>query len=93
MVPLVAALVDDDPGSVRLDDDDGVDAGVDCTGMRRGVVADIEETTTRLGLALSWRPNKNWTVVGSYDYDDVSSDDANRSQNRDRLGVSARFSF
>jgi hypothetical protein len=54
---------------------------------------DIEETTTRLGLALSWRPNKNWTLTGTYDYDDVSSDDANRSQNRDRLGIAARLTF
>ncbi|HEY8993300.1 MAG TPA: hypothetical protein VIM71_01330 [Lacunisphaera sp.] len=54
---------------------------------------DIDETTTRLGLALSWRPSKNWTVTGTYDYDDVNSDDVNRGQIRDRLGVSARFTF
>lgn len=60
---------------------------------RPGVNVDVEEKTTRLGLALSWRPNKNWTVIGSYDYDDVNSDDVNRGQNRDRLGVSARFTF
>ncbi|MDQ5978111.1 MAG: hypothetical protein QG602_1083 [Verrucomicrobiota bacterium] len=56
-------------------------------------IPDVEEKTTRLGLALSWHPTKNWTVIGSYDYDDVNSDDANRGQNRDRLGVSARFTF
>jgi predicted porin len=56
-------------------------------------VPDIDETTTRLGVALSWRPNKNWTVTGTYDYDDISSDDASRGQNRDRLGVAARFTF
>ncbi|RXK55796.1 hypothetical protein ESB00_07895 [Oleiharenicola lentus] len=60
---------------------------------RPGVNVDVEEKTTRLGLALSWRPTKNWTVIGSYDYDDVNSDDVNRGQNRDRLGVSARFTF
>lgn len=60
---------------------------------RPGVIADVEEKITRLGLALSWRPNKNWTVIGSYDYDDVSSDLADREQSRDRLGVSARFTF
>ncbi len=56
-------------------------------------IPDVEEKTTRLGLALSWRPTKNWTVIGSYDYDDVNSDDVNRGQNRNRLGVSARFTF
>ena len=54
---------------------------------------DVSEKTTRLGLALSWRPDKNWTVTGTYDYDDVNSDEANRGQNRNRLGVSARFTF
>lgn len=60
---------------------------------RSGIQADIDEKTTRFGLALSWRPDKNWTVTGTYDYDDVNSDDPNRGQNRDRLGVSARFTF
>lgn len=60
---------------------------------RGGVQVDINETTTRLGLALSWRPDKNWTVSGTYDYDDVNSDDPNRGQNRERVGVSARFTF
>jgi long-subunit fatty acid transport protein len=60
---------------------------------RSGVHADVDEKTTRLGLALSWRPNKNWTVSGTYDHDEVNSDDANREQTRDRLGVSARFTF
>lgn len=60
---------------------------------RPGVITDKEEKTTRLGLALSWQPGKNWTVIGSYDYDDVNSDLADREQNRDRLGVSARFTF
>lgn len=60
---------------------------------RPGVQVDVEEKITRLGLALSWRPTKNWTVIGSYDYDDVSSDLADREQNRNRLGVSARLTF
>lgn len=59
----------------------------------RGAQKDVSEKTTRLGLALSWRPDKNWTVTGTYDYDDVNSDEANRGQNRNRLGVSARFTF
>ncbi|AOS45192.1 hypothetical protein Verru16b_02270 [Lacunisphaera limnophila] len=60
---------------------------------RRGVQVDLDEDTTRLGLALAWRPTKNWALIGSYDYDDVSSEDPNRGQNRDRLGVNARYTF
>lgn len=60
---------------------------------RAGVQTDIDEDTTRLGLALAWRPNKNWALIGTYDYDDISSDDANRGQNRSRLGVNARYTF
>ncbi len=60
---------------------------------RGGVQADIDETTTRLGLGLSWQPNKNWTISGTYDLDNIDSDDATREQNRDRLGISANFTF
>jgi len=59
----------------------------------RGVQPDLEEKTTRVGLSLSWLPNKNWTVAGTYDHDNVNSDDPNRGQTRDRFGVSARFTF
>ncbi len=59
----------------------------------RGTQADVDEKTTRFGLGLSWLPTKNWTVTGTYDLDDVSSDLANREQSRDRLGVSARYTF
>jgi hypothetical protein len=60
---------------------------------RRGVEVDHDEDTTRLGLALAWRPTKNWALIGTYDYDDVSSDDPSRGQNRNRLGVNARYTF
>ena len=60
---------------------------------RGGVHADIDEKTTRFGLGLSWQPTKNWTVTGTYDLDDVNSGDPNRDQNRDRFGVTARFTF
>jgi long-subunit fatty acid transport protein len=59
----------------------------------RGLQADIDETTTRLGLGLIWQPNKNWTVSSTYDLDNIDSDDANRGQNRSRFGVSASFTF
>lgn len=56
-------------------------------------VADVDETTTRLGLALSWLPTKNWTLSATFDADKVASDDPVRDQDRTRYGVSARFSF
>lgn len=60
---------------------------------RGGVHVDINETTTRFGLGLSWLPTKNWTIAATYDLDNISSDDPNRTQNRTRLGVSARYTF
>lgn len=59
----------------------------------RGTQADIDETSTRFGLGLTWQPNKNWTVSSTYDLDNVDSDDASRGQNRNRFGVSANFTF
>lgn len=60
---------------------------------RRGVIADIDETTTRFGLGLSWLPTKNWLIGATLDVDRVSSDDASRDQDRTRYGVNARLSF
>ncbi len=59
----------------------------------RGAQADIDETTTRVGLGLIWQPNKNWTVSTTYDLDNIDSDDADRGQNRNRFGMSANFTF
>ncbi|MEO5960166.1 MAG: hypothetical protein ABIZ49_06585, partial [Opitutaceae bacterium] len=59
---------------------------------RRGQ-ASIDETTTRLGAALSYLPTKNWTISATYDHDRVSSDDPIREMRRDRVGVSASYSF
>ena len=59
----------------------------------RSPQVDIDEKTLRFGLGLSWQPTKNWTVAGTYDLDDVSSDDPSREQNRSRYGVNARYTF
>jgi predicted porin len=60
---------------------------------RGGVHVDINETTTRFGVGLSWQPTKNWSAAATYDLDDVNSDDPSRGQNRNRFGVSARYTF
>jgi opacity protein-like surface antigen len=54
---------------------------------------DINETATRLGLGLSWLPNKNWIVSATYDVDHITSGDSNREQDRNRIGVTARLTF
>ncbi|MDB6166762.1 MAG: hypothetical protein JWQ83_1902 [Lacunisphaera sp.] len=59
----------------------------------RGAQVDLDEKTVRFGLGLSWQPTKNWTVSGTYDLDDVNSDDASRGQHRSRYGVNARYTF
>jgi hypothetical protein len=59
----------------------------------RGAQPDIDETTTRFGAGLSWLPTKNWAITGTYDHDEVNSDDPARGQKRDRLGIAARFTF
>lgn len=59
----------------------------------RGTQKNISEDTTRLGLAVSWAPTKNWIVSGTYDVDHVKSDDLFRNQDRTRYGVTARFSY
>lgn len=53
----------------------------------------IDEDTTRGGLALSYLPRKNWTVTASYDLDNVNSGDRSRDMLRHRMGVSASYSF
>jgi opacity protein-like surface antigen len=59
---------------------------------RRGV-ADVDEQTFRFGAALSYQPTKNWTLSANYDYDNVDSDDPARLLKRQRVGVSASYSF
>lgn len=59
----------------------------------RGTQSDIDEDVTRLGLGLTWQPNKNWSVSGTYDLDSVESGLNSRDQERNRLGVSASFTF
>lgn len=60
---------------------------------RRGIAPDADETTTRMGLGLSWLPTKNWLVAATLDVDRVSSDIASREQDRTRFGVNARFTY
>jgi hypothetical protein len=51
--------------------------------------SNIEEDTTHAGMALTYLPTKDWSIVGSYDYDCVSSGISSRGMNRSRVGVSA----
>ncbi len=59
---------------------------------RRGQ-ADITEDSWRLGAAFSYLPTRNWTVSAHVDYDRVRSDDPFRKLRRERVGLSAAFTF
>lgn len=59
---------------------------------RRGL-PNLDEDTVRAGLALSYLPNKHWTISASYDYDRTSSDDAARNLRRQRTSLNASYSF
>jgi predicted porin len=56
-------------------------------------VPNVNETTTRVGAALTYVVRKNFTLSATYDYDDVSSDKAYRDQLRSRVGINASISF
>jgi hypothetical protein len=59
---------------------------------RRGF-EDADETTTRVGVAITWLPTPRWSYSASFDYDKIESDDADRGQQRNRVGVSAGYTF
>jgi hypothetical protein len=59
---------------------------------RRGF-SNEDETTTHLGVAVSYLPTKNWLISASYDYDNDTSDDMSREYTRNRYGVNATYSF
>ncbi len=54
---------------------------------------DADETTTRVGFALTWLPTPGWSFSASYDYDRIESDAPGRGQKRERVGVSAGYAF
>lgn len=59
---------------------------------RRGE-ADVSEKTVRAGAALSYLPTKNWRTSATYDFDHVRSDDPSRKLKRQRVALSATFTF
>lgn len=59
---------------------------------RRGF-RDDDETTTRIGCAVTWLPDPHWSVSLTFDYDNVDSDAGGRDQNRKRGGVTGQYSF
>jgi hypothetical protein len=62
-------------------------------GRRSLGVPNLNETTNRLGGALTYLPTKNWTIAATYDYDHVNSDDPSRRVERHRVGLSASYTF
>lgn len=60
---------------------------------RREISPDRNETNTRLGTALVYRPGGNWSVAGTLDVDRIHSQQVGRSLARERLGVSVKYAF
>ena len=61
--------------------------------LGRTGLPNVSETTTRLGLALTYVARKNFTVSATYDYDQVDSGAADRRQIRTRFGLNGRLYF
>jgi hypothetical protein len=61
--------------------------------LGRAGQANVNETTTRLGFALTYVASKNFTVSATWDYDNVDSDLPERQQNRTRFGLNGRLYF
>ena len=59
----------------------------------RGSQANVNETATRLGLALTYVARKNLSFSATYDYDKVNSDAPDRRQDRTRFGLNGRLYF
>ncbi len=79
LTPLITASGSVDYEPSRLDGREGLPS--------------YDETTTHLGLALSYLPTKNWLVSATYDYDYVTSGDISRDYTRNRYGLNATYSF
>lgn len=62
-------------------------------GRRELGIANLDETTNRVGGALSYLPTKNWMISATYDYDRVRSDDPTRSVERHRIGLNGSYTF
>jgi hypothetical protein len=60
---------------------------------RQNVHADMNETNTRLGLALIYRPGRVWSVSATFDYDRINSGDPSRQLKRARSGLNAKYVF
>lgn len=54
---------------------------------------DADERTVRTGLGISYLPTPHWAIIANYDYDFVDSDVPSRNQVRNRIGLSARYTF
>jgi hypothetical protein len=59
---------------------------------RRGMT-DVDEDTSRFGVAVSYLPTRNWRLSTSFDYDRVNSDDPARGMKRERAALHASYTF
>jgi hypothetical protein len=60
---------------------------------RPGQGPNYSEDSTHAGVALTYLPTKDWSIVTSYDYDNVNSGLSYRDLDRTRFGLSATYVF
>ena len=60
---------------------------------RPGLSPNRDETTQRMGAALTLQPARGWTVSGTVDVDVTDSADTFRDLDRTRFGIDLRYSF
>lgn len=60
---------------------------------RKGRGGDRDETNLQLGLALIYRPARNWTAALTFDRDNITSDDPSRQLKRTRTGANLKYVF
>jgi hypothetical protein len=60
---------------------------------RPGQGSNISEDSTHAGVALTYLPTKDWSIVTSYDYDNINSGLSYRDLDRTRFGLSATYVF
>ncbi len=53
----------------------------------------VEDDTVRVGFGLTYKPSDNLAIIIDYDFDNTTSDDPVREENRHRVGINFRYTF
>ena len=64
-----------------------------CFGGDTTTGSNVDEDTIRLGFGLTYKPSENLAIIIDYDFDNTTSDDPVREENRHRVGINIRYTF